>query len=76
MYSDMEIYLRATPTLYAGHERIIETARTLTRGCSSDEEKAVKLFYFVRYSIGYNVFMISVFIEGFRASRILEWGKG
>jgi len=76
MNSDMEIYLRATPTLDAGHKRIVETARTLTRGCSSDEEKAVKLFYFVRDSIGYNVFMISVFIEDFRASRILEWGKG
>ena len=76
MNSDMEIYLRATPTLDAGHKRIVETARTLTRGCSSDEEKAVRLFYFVRDSIGYNVFMISVFIEDFRASRILEWEKG
>ncbi len=73
---NIELYLKATPTLDAGHERIIETARTLTRGCSSDEEKAVKLFYFVRDSIGYNVFMISVFIEDFRASRVLEWGKG
>ncbi len=73
---NMELYLKATPTLDAGHERIVETARTLTRGCSSDDEKAVKLFYFVRDSIGYNVFMISVFIEDFRASRILEWGKG
>jgi transglutaminase-like putative cysteine protease len=72
----MELYLKATPTLDAGHERIVETARTLTRGCSSDDEKAVKLFYFVKDSIGYNVFMISVFIEDFRASRILEWGKG
>ena len=73
---NMELYLKATPTLDAGHKRIVETARTLTRGCSSDDEKAVKLFYFVRDSIGYNVFMISVFIEDFRASRILEWGKG
>jgi len=72
----MELYLKATPTLDAGHKRIVETARILTRGCSSDDEKAVKLFYFVRDSIGYNVFMISVFIEDFRASRILEWGKG
>lgn len=72
----MELYLKTTPTLDAGHERIVETARTLTRGCSSDDEKAVRLFYFVRDSIGYNVFMISVFIEDFRASRILEWGKG
>ena len=44
---NMELYLKATPTLDAGHERVVETARTLTRGCSSDDEKAVKLFYFV-----------------------------
>jgi transglutaminase-like putative cysteine protease len=76
MDSEMEQYVRATPTLDAGHERIIETARSATQGCSSDQEKAVKLFYLVRDSIRYNVFMISVFIEDFRASRILEWGKG
>jgi transglutaminase-like putative cysteine protease len=76
MDSEMERYLRATPSLDAGHERIIETARSVTQGCSSDEEKAVKLFYLVRDSIRYNMFMISVFIEDFRASRILEWGKG
>ncbi len=76
MDSDMELYLRATSTIDADHKKIIETARIVTNGCSSDEDKAVKLFYFVRDSIGYNVFMISVFIEDFRASRILEWGKG
>jgi len=57
-------------------ENIIETSKRLTRNCSSDEEKAVKLFYFVRDSIPYNLYMISVFIEDFRASRILEWRKG
>jgi len=68
----MEIYLRATPTIEAGHDRIIKTVRNLTRDCSSNEEKAVKLFYFVRDSIRYNACMISVFIEDFKASRILE----
>ena len=70
------VYLKPTLTIDAGHERLIETARTVTKGCSSDEEKAVKLFYFVRDSIRYNLYMISVFIEDFKASRILEWGKG
>ena len=72
----MEIFLKATPTIDVGHERIIETAGKVTRGCSNDEEKAIRLFYFVRDSIKYNFHMISVFIEDFRASRILEWGKG
>ena len=74
--NDMEVYLRPTFAIDSDHERIVETAEKLTGGCSSDEEKAVKLFYFVRDSIPYNVYMISVFIEDFKASRILEWGKG
>lgn len=76
MDSNMERYLRATPSIDADHETIIEAATRLTTGCSSDEEKAVKLFYFVRDKIRYNLYMISVFIEDFRASRVLEWGKG
>jgi transglutaminase-like putative cysteine protease len=76
MGSNMELYLRATPTINADHEKIIEAAKRLTAGCSSDQEKAVKLFYFVRDKIKYNMYMISVFIEDFRASRVLEWGKG
>ena len=75
MNSEMGQYLRATSTIEAEHEKIIETATKVTRGCVSDEEKAVALFYFVRDSIKYNIYMISVFIEDFRASRILEWGK-
>ena len=72
----MEIYLQPTFAIDSDNERIIETAEKLTGGCLNDEEKAVKLFYFVRDSITYSVYMISVFIEDFRASRILEWGKG
>jgi transglutaminase-like putative cysteine protease len=72
----MEIYLEPTFTIDSDNSRIVETARSLTEGCSNDTEKAVKLFYFVRDSIRYNVYMISVFIEDFKASRVLEWGKG
>ena len=75
MDSDMERYLRATATIEAEHEKIIETAKQVTRSCASDEEKAKALFYFVRDSIRYNIYMISVFIEDFKASRILSWGK-
>jgi transglutaminase-like putative cysteine protease len=76
MGPNMELYLRATPTIDADHGDIMEAARRLTAGCSNDQEKAVKLFYFVRDTIRYNIYMISVFIEDFRASRVLEWGKG
>ncbi len=73
---DLEKYLKPTVTIDSDHEKIIETANDLTSGCSSNEEKAVRLFYFVRDSIRYNLYMISLFIEDFKASRVLEWREG
>ncbi|MFO8090951.1 MAG: transglutaminase family protein [Desulfatiglandaceae bacterium] len=73
---EMEIYLRPTFTIDCDRESITARAVQVTEGCSDDIEKAVALFYFVRDSIRYNIFMISVFEEDFRASKVLEWGKG
>ncbi|MBW1707168.1 MAG: transglutaminase domain-containing protein [Deltaproteobacteria bacterium] len=73
---NLEIYLQPTSTIDSDNEKIREKARLITLGSSNDREKAVKLFYFVRDSIRYSVYMISVFIEDFVASKILEWGKG
>ena len=72
----MAAYLKPSFTIQADHEKVVEKAIEVTRGCSTSVEKAVALFYFVRDSIKYNVYMASVFIEDFRASRVLEWGKG
>ena len=72
----LEIYLRPTSTIDSDNEKIREKARLITLGSSNEREKAVKLFYFVRDSISYSVYMVSVFIEDFVASRVLEWGKG
>ena len=72
----MERYLKPTYAIEADHERIIEKAAEVTRNCSTDAEKAKALFYYVRDGIGYNAYMVSVFIEDFRASQVLEWGKG
>jgi transglutaminase-like putative cysteine protease len=76
MGADMKLYLQATTTIDADNETVKETASRITTGCTSDQQRAIKLFYFVRDEIRYNVYMISVFIEDFKASRILEWGKG
>ena len=73
---NMEIYLQPTFAVDSNHERIVETAKSLTDDCSTDQDKTVKLFYFVRDSIPYSAYMNSVFIEDFKASRILEWRKG
>ncbi len=74
--NDMGIYLSPTYAVDSDQESIVTIAEDLTRDCSDDVKKAVALFHFVRDSIHYNVFMISVFREDFKASRILEWGKG
>jgi len=74
--SEMEIYLRPTFAIDSDHGSIASTVQRVTRGCSDNADKAVALFYFVRDSIHYNVFMISVFKEDFKASRVLEWGRG
>ena len=73
---EMDIYLKPTFAIESDHEAIVKVAKDLTADCTTDEERVTKLFYFVRDSIRYNLFMISVFIEDFRASKVLEWGKG
>jgi len=74
--NDMDSYLRPTYAIDSDHESIAAAAERITMGCSDDADKAVALFNFVRDAIHYNVFMISVFKEDFKASRVLEWGKG
>jgi len=73
---DMAAFLQPTPTIESDHPAVIACAERLTAGCGSDREKIVKLFYHVRDSIKYNLFMISTCEDDFKASRILEWGKG
>ena len=73
---DMAIFMQPTYTIESEHESIIACARKVTSTCRDDREKVTRLFYFVRDSIRYNLFMISVFEEDFKASRVLAWGKG
>jgi transglutaminase-like putative cysteine protease len=72
----MEKYLSPTKAIDSDNDSIIEKAFRLTSHCGSDPEKAAKLFYFVRDSIHYNVYMISTFFEDFIASTVLSNGKG
>jgi transglutaminase-like putative cysteine protease len=73
---DMNAFIQPTPTIESDHPAIVACAERITDGCTNDRERIVKLFYFVRDSIKYNLFMISAHIEDFRASSILEWGRG
>lgn len=72
----MEEYLKPTKTLDCDQAEILALAAELTAGCDSPTGQAVRLFYHVRDAIPYSLYMISVFKEDFRASRVLSWGKG
>jgi transglutaminase-like putative cysteine protease len=72
----MDEYLKATAAIEADHPLIRAKAAELTAGVATDREKAVRLFYFVRDRIPYNLFMISMHPDDFRASFVLETGKG
>jgi len=72
----MELYLRPTKAIDCDNQAIVKKAGELTSQWYSDRDKAVSLFYFVRDSIHYDVYMISTFFEDFIASKVLAWEKG
>jgi transglutaminase-like putative cysteine protease len=74
--NDMREFLQPTAVIESDHPAVVACAGRVTAGCKSDRDKIVKLFYFVRDAIKYNLFMISAYREDFRASQVLEWGKG
>ncbi|MDY7018775.1 MAG: transglutaminase family protein [Chloroflexota bacterium] len=73
---DLKSYLKPTEAIDSEHEMIQELAEKLTLDCTSEVEKVIKLFYFVRDSIRYNIYMASVFLEDFKASTVLRREKG
>ncbi|WP_051184839.1 transglutaminase-like domain-containing protein [Desulfatiglans anilini] len=73
---EIQAFLRPTSTLDCGHPDVERATKDLILKCKDDTEKAVQLFYFVRDEIRYSPYMISVFLEDFTASRVLEWKKG
>ncbi len=76
MSSGTDIYLKSTETIDCSSPLIRDTAQRLTESCFSEVKKAQDLFYFVRDEIHYNVYMLSTFIEDFRASLVLKRKKG
>lgn len=73
---DFAALLRPTIALDSDHPEVQRTTKDLISTCKDDTGKAVRLFYFVRDEIRYSPYMISVFLEDFKASRILRWKKG
>ncbi|MBP8819896.1 MAG: transglutaminase family protein [Syntrophomonadaceae bacterium] len=73
---DISLYLQATPYIESKHPLIREKAGEITRGLSSEVEKAVKLFNYVRDKCHYNMYATTGDIEAYRASVILAKGQG
>jgi transglutaminase-like putative cysteine protease len=69
-------FLQATAAIEAEHPLIKAKADELAGDAASARGKVLRLFTFVRDQIPYNLFMISMHPDDFRASFILELKKG
>mgnify|MGYP005619845855 CR=1 FL=1 len=68
-------YLKATRLINADDDAIVAKKRELTRGIDDPNEKARRIFYFVRDQIRY-VFRTGASERAYRASMILNQGRG
>ena len=66
----------AATTPASEHPRVRDAAERETRGCDTDVDRAVKLFYFVRDQFKYTIFVPRFRPEDFRASLTLERTTG
>ncbi len=73
---DLDIYLQPTASIDCDHPLIVKQAVDLTLGCNRNNEKAVRLFYYVRDKCHYNMYTLSADPDDYRSSQILEKGKG
>jgi transglutaminase-like putative cysteine protease len=72
----MNEYLKTTETIETDHPLIRAKAQELIGKEKNEREKVIRLFTFVRDQISYNLFMISMYPDDFRATFVLEAGKG
>jgi transglutaminase-like putative cysteine protease len=68
--------LKATHYLDADHPRIRELAQHAVGDAVEPVERAIRLYYAVRDGLLYDPYSIDLTPEGFRASTILERGRG
>ena len=72
-----EKYLKTTAIIDSDHEEIVKYAiDTIGNGAREPTEKAVKLYYAVRDGIWYDPYYPFYLPEHYRASNVLESGRG
>jgi transglutaminase-like putative cysteine protease len=69
-------YLNPTSILDSDHPRVVEFARNETAGLDDPRERAVKLYYAVRDGVLYDPYSPFHLPEHYRASNVLERGRG
>ncbi|MFX0070805.1 MAG: transglutaminase family protein [Candidatus Hermodarchaeota archaeon] len=73
----MDIYLQPSKFFDFNKTKVKEKALAITNGFTSDKEKAIVLFYYVRDQIKYNMALFIPKIEqNFIASKVLRKGEG
>ncbi|MFX0008932.1 MAG: transglutaminase-like domain-containing protein [Candidatus Hermodarchaeota archaeon] len=73
----MSLYLQPTEFFNFDKKEVYEKALEITKGIASEKEKAIKLFYWVRNEIKYNMMTYNPKIKAnFKASVTLRRGDG
>jgi transglutaminase-like putative cysteine protease len=73
---DIDRYLTATFFIDCDHTAIKEKSRALTVNIEGAKEKSIRLFYFVRDEIRYNIYTPRPTDSDFKASHVLKIGEG
>jgi transglutaminase-like putative cysteine protease len=73
---NMQDCLQSDRNFDFNHPAVAELCKSLTSGCNSDHEKAVRLFYYVRDNCHYNMYATTGKPEAYRSSAILANGQG
>jgi len=72
----MRDYLAPTSIIDSDHPSIVEYAASAARESTDPAERAAKIYYAVRDPIAYDPYVPFRLPEHYRASNILEWGRG
>jgi transglutaminase-like putative cysteine protease len=72
----MEKYLESTYFIDSDSELVRNTASRITYNSADNIEKAISLFYWTRDAIKYDAYSLSSFKRHYKASKIIQEGKG
>ncbi|MGD8562898.1 MAG: transglutaminase-like domain-containing protein [Desulfarculaceae bacterium] len=76
MSEDLEVFLEPAPGIQCDHQKVRDLARQVAKGASDDVEAARSLFYFVRDTVRYSVYVPFERLEDYLALNTLERGFG